>query len=210
MDSLELKIAVRRARAEYFGRTTQFVSIVGEPSPFGETVPGGVPLSSLVQMVGFAKESELAERVLDRLAPWFEISREVPGTFCDGKRRLRIDAVIRSKRVDSSDRDVTFGLEFKRIAPVDDDNQWPRLVAQSVSYTHVDWDGFGRLLVFICPGYDGAHSLGELLTQFGVGELVLLYRYGLTFRMSGQRIWSEHDGFIPGRHWKLDLKSGHR
>ena len=54
--------------------------------------------------------------------------------------------------------------------------------AQAVDYTHVDWDGIGRLIVFTCPsptspfkvsepGIDAAFLMSRLLWQLNVGEL---------------------------------------
>jgi hypothetical protein len=142
------QFAVRRARAEFHAEHADFRPLVGEASPFEPTV--GWVRPSHLPLTGFRNEGDLAEQVLSRLEPWFTVSKEVSGAYCDGGRRLRIDAVVQSKPVCPPTRDVTFAIEFKWPNPKQSLHYYTGWVAQAIDYTHVDWDGFGRLMVFTC------------------------------------------------------------
>ncbi|MBM7079114.1 hypothetical protein [Micromonospora humida] len=201
----------------------RFRPLAGEPSPFGEH-PRGDAYNAELSLDRFGSERELADRVLERLAPWFEIRREVTGRHCSG-RSLRIDAMLRPRDAGSwRDPDVAFGVEFK--LPGGDSGVGPYTgwVAQAVSYTHTDWVGYGRRLVLVCPGaaswLDSASGRdpdrGEVMIakrlcgQLGVGELVLRWATGLTILVNNGLVWSERRGLGVGRNWRLAVPSGHR
>jgi hypothetical protein len=197
-----------------------FRPLAGEPNPFGDP-PRGQPYLAELPLSKFRSEAELAERVAERLDPWFEVKREVWGTHCSG-RRHRVDAMIRPR--DSGrwkNPDVAFGIEFK--IPKDGVNAWTRWLAQAVSYTHTDWDGYGRRRILTCPGVTSwldedpsgsnpgrrdAFMAKRISGQLGVGELVLRWHYGLTILVNGEHIWSERYKVRRGQHWALNLESG--
>lgn len=200
-----------------------FHPLAGEPNPFGER-PRGRPTHWEIPLVDFASERDLADRVLARLAPWFFIDREISGLHCSG-RRLRIDAMLRPRQPEAwRDPYVAIGVEFKR--PGDSTRDYTGWISQAVSYTHVDWDGYGRRIVLTCPGaaswLDTDRSVidptdrrdvfvaKKLTGQLGVGELVLRWGHGLTILLNGDRIWSERDGLSRGQHWGLSVRSGSR
>jgi hypothetical protein len=113
-------------------------------------------------------------------------------------------------------RDVTFAIEFKWPNPRQSLHYYTGWVAQAIDYTHVDWGGFGRLMVFTCPpvldnfeGKGGYNVLERVLGQLGVGQLGLFAGHGLTFMLNGHRIWSERDGFMR-KNWSLKRKTGNR
>jgi hypothetical protein len=61
----------------------------------------------------FETEAELATWVLDELAPWFVVHREVAGTHWSD-RRLRLDALLVPKQPGPwKDDRPAFGVEFK-------------------------------------------------------------------------------------------------
>lgn len=97
--------------------------------------------------------------------------------------------------------------------------------AQAINYTHVDWDGYGRLLIFTCPspvrhfdkiepqhdGINAAFVMSRLLWQLGVGELAPLERDGWTLLGQGNHVlWSQTRGVHEGRTWSLVPKVGSR
>jgi hypothetical protein len=182
------------------------------------------PSTSEYPLDSFASEAELAQRVLDRLAPWFDIETEVRGTHCSG-RTLRIDAMLRPKDAATSWRnpDVAFGVEFKLPRAGSGINAYTGWIGQAVSYTHVDWRGYGRRIVLTCPGAaswldrfgDDGHRRDLLITkritgQLDVGELVLRWSHGLTILLNGENVWSERYGVSKGKHWSLNPRSGSR
>ncbi|HEY9474690.1 MAG TPA: hypothetical protein VIS06_12675 [Mycobacteriales bacterium] len=199
-----------------------FLPLAGEPNPFVEC-PGGHPWQSELPLDRFNSERELADRVLARLDPWFVVDREVHGVHCSG-RRMRLDAMLRPRNPGEwRNPDVAFGVEFK-IPDREDNYNVTAWFAQSVDYTHVDWAGYGRRIILTCPsvvpcpgqpgsGFHEEHLRGiypNLAGQFGVGELVLLWGYGLTIRVSTRRVWSERGGVRVGRHSWLNVRSGNR
>ncbi|MFF0729294.1 hypothetical protein [Streptomyces sp. NPDC004134] len=203
-----------------------FQPIAGEPSPF---VPSpGYPLSGQqVPLAGFADEATLAEAVLRRLAPWFHIQREVTGMHPTG-RPCRIDAVLRPRDAHMwKNRQVALGVEFKSWeSHVGNASRKDRIgwVAQSIDYSMADWNGYGRLPVFMCPdpfvrsrnpGEVPMDEVGEfidgLLGQYNVGFLTLFNGVGLTLFLYGSNtIWSERHGVAHGKNWTLAPRSGHR
>jgi hypothetical protein len=196
-----------------------FRPLAGEPNPFGDH-PRGVPYHAELPLDHFDSERTLADRVLERLEPWFHIRREVVGPHCSG-RELRIDAIIRPKGAAAwRNPAVSLGVEFK--IPKGGLNAYTGWIAQAVSYTHVDWPDCGRLVVLTCPGaatWLDARATTEshemliakrLSGQLGIGELVLRWAYGLTILLNGEHIWSERYGVARGRTWGLAPKLGHR
>lgn len=199
----------------------EFEPLAGEPSPFGEYVPGR-PFQAELPLTEFDSEREMTDRVLARLEPWFEIKREVSGIHCSG-RRLRIDAIIRPRDAERwRNPNVAFGVEFKMEPQHRSPQLYARWIAQAVDYTHVDWPGHGRLLVMTCPGagwwlepgadYDSQAVMvaRRLAGQLGVGELVLRWTHGLTLLVNGENVWCERRGVSKGKHWTLTPKTGTR
>lgn len=202
---------------------TAFRPLAGEPDPSGPVVSRGVHPYEL-PLSGFPSEAVLAEAVLNRLDRHFHVRREWPGTHCSG-RRMRIDAVIRPRDGSAwKDDVVTFGVEFKLPGPDAGTRAYTRWIAQAIDYTHVNWDGLGRLTILTCPGpalwldriqqdpaRDPTTSLARRLTgQLGLGELVLRWYQGLTIAINGEHIWSERHGVVRGRTWTVRPKTGSR
>lgn len=198
-----------------------FKPLADEPDPAGPP-PRGRPYNAELLLTHLGSEAELASRVLERLDPSFTIAREVTGTHCSGKR-LRVDAIIRPRDTGQwADPDVAFGIEFKH--PDRDLNRYTGWLAQSIDYTHVHWDGYGRRIILTCPGAaawldaDPQRPEGKpeivlakrLRGQLGVGELVLRWHNGLSILVNGEHVWSERAGVVRGRHWPLNLKVGSR
>ncbi|WP_204289144.1 hypothetical protein [Microbispora amethystogenes] len=218
-------------RADTAGYLPQFRPLAGEPNPFAELPRGAGPGSYEAELPlnGFSSEKELADRVLERLEPWFWVDQEVSGTHCTGVR-LRIDAMIWPRDFSQwKAPDVAFGIEFKAVRTgrtlYDPGlNAYTRWVAQAADYTHTNWDGYGRRLILCCPGvvsalkgYAGTRDArGDLLVakrlmgQLGVGELVLRWGQGLTILFNGERVWSERGGVSKGKYWSLRARSGSR
>lgn len=172
------------------------------------------------QLLAAGNERDLANRYLARLNQSFTVEREIRGTHCTGER-LRIDAVIRPRDPSGwKDPSCAFGVEFKRPPGSLDTNNFTRWAAQAVDYTHTDWDGYGRLMIFTCPAISphltiwGDRASGlvmRMLGQLGVGEIIETRHYGLTLMLHGShRLWSERDGVVFGRQWTLRVKVGSR
>ncbi|WP_399559037.1 hypothetical protein OIA45_49190 (plasmid) [Streptomyces chartreusis] len=201
-----------------------FEPLAGEPSPF-EQPPRGTPWDTVLPFPETGTEAELADRVLARLEPWFHITREAPGQHWTG-RTLYLDAILRPRRTDGwKNPQAALGLEFKRLAPGGQNvplGYATGYAAQCIDYTQTEWVGYGRIPVFTCPGamrwigrvndeYDyGAAMYTRLLGQFGVGELVLYWGFGLVFCLSGHPVWGERKGVIHGRNWGLEPRTGSR
>lgn len=105
----------------------------------------------LPELGAFPTEQALSDYVLGIMSEWFSIETEVDGRY-RGEELTRIDAVLRpldpSKWADES---PAFGIEFKLPKPDAGLKDYFKWAAQAVDYTHVDWDGYGRLQVFVCP-----------------------------------------------------------
>ncbi len=167
-------------------------------------------------------EAEFRERILARIRPHFEIELEVPGRFCNG-RRMYLDAVIRPKAPwEWKNPKVAMGLEFKRVDVSDALGNITGAIAQAEDYAHATWDRYGRIYVFLCPGYQlgirqtyrmSASRLDALLeyvshstAQRGVGELMEVTPYhGLALVHSGTHVlWSEKQGIMDGARHHMD------
>ncbi|MFC8986079.1 hypothetical protein [Streptomyces sp. NPDC057115] len=200
-------------------------SLAGEPDPYGPYLRG--PEWGQQVDLDFPSEAALSAAVLGRLSPYFHVEEQVHGTHWSGKR-LRIDAALRPREPEQWARqDVAFGIEFKNVAPNGDGgmNSFTRWAAQAVDYANTQWDDYGRMVVFTCPGVlpsgmvnhkhetpNSAHVrfTEGLLGQLGVGELVLQWGIGLAFRLQGVTVWSERSGVQKGRNWPLRPKAGSR
>lgn len=202
-----------------------FVPLAGEPSPF-EQPPSGTRWKTVLRFPETVTEAELADRVLARLDPWFHIAREVPGQHWTGST-LRLDAILRPRDPRGwKNPNAALGLEFKRLLSTDVRNDsmghTAGHAAQCIDYTQTKWSGYGRIPVFTCPGVmrwteriDDEHDVGaamytRLLGQFGVGELILYWGFGLVFCLNGNPIWGERKGLIHGKTWGLTPRTGSR
>lgn len=162
-------------------------------------------------------EQEFSTQTIERLRPYFDIRHEWWGT-CFGKR-VRIDALLKPNDLTEwKNKDIILGVEFKRI----DDNLKYKAVAQCIDYSYAEWDGLGRIPIFLCPGIPGNnlshierqkyyYPIAQLLCQFNVGEL-LETKHGLTLQMAGaNKIWSERRSGVFGcKTWNFKPKSGSR
>ncbi|MGD3112202.1 hypothetical protein [Streptomyces sp. YGL11-2] len=99
----------------------------------------------------FPDEKALAAFVLGKLDKWFHIEEQVPGRYWTGEE-TRIDAVLRPRDPEGwHDKEPAFGVEFKSLAPNSSTGDRYGWVAQAVGYTHCQWQGYGRLGIFLCP-----------------------------------------------------------
>jgi hypothetical protein len=211
-----------------------FIPLAGEPNPFAADIPRPsyrhiwkTPLD----FVGHQDEADLTRRVLARLDPWFFIEEQVPGAHCSGKN-LRIDAIVRPRQPEQwHNPNVALGLEFKTFNSVISEvstHDITGLTAQAIDYTHVDWQGYGRIPIFTCPGalrwlnpgtpgeddeenFDyAAFMYRHLFGQLGIGELLMYWGKGLTFQLNTHPVWTERNGPIYGKHWGLKARAGSR
>ncbi|MFF2464398.1 hypothetical protein [Streptomyces mirabilis] len=222
MESAFEETEVLRARA-----AEAFAPLAGEPTPFDDKDWGtGHSYGQQVPLTEFLDEETLTRGVLGRLEPWFRIHREVVGKHPTGPT-CRIDAVLTPRDAHRwKNPNVSLGVEFKawysHVARPDrrDTTGW---VAQAIDYAHVDWQGFGRMPVFMCPDPFKRHRsfnadlppvanfVDGLLGQYNVGYLALFRGVGLALLMQGQHmIWSERYGVSNGKRWSLRSKVGHR
>ncbi|MGY2080128.1 hypothetical protein [Modestobacter sp. SYSU DS0657] len=181
-------------------------------------VPAQDPPSPLPD---FADEHALADWAGDRLSRWFVVEREVPGVHCSG-RRFRVDAVIRPRDVTGwKDPQARFGVEFKLAGQRSfDTRNFTAWAAQAVDYTHVEWNGHGRLPLLVCPGLlshldvYGEHAtelVARMLWQLGVGQLFPIEHYGWTILGQARHVlWSERAGVMEAARWNLHLRLGSR
>jgi hypothetical protein len=135
----------------------------------------------------FLSERGLCEQVLRVLDRWFEIQREVTGSYWNGTR-VRIDAVLRPRDpVPWADERPAFGVEFKLPALNVSEGDYFHWAAQAVDYTHVEWNGYGRLQVFLCP----TPALAVLMTAAQIAE-------GRQWR---RKFASDREAQRSQRHW---------
>lgn len=151
----------------------------------------------------YPREEDLANTVLDQLSQHFFIQREVWGQHCTGKR-LRLDAALRPRDPQPwFDANPAFGVEFKNALVYSfDTRNFTAWAAQAVDYTHVNWAGYERLMIFTCPpvsmglktyGNDAARLMVRVLGQLGVGELGK-ESTGWTLWLNGDRLWQQGRG----------------
>lgn len=100
----------------------------------------------------------LPDQVLPRLAPYFNIHREVTGIHPSGKR-LRIDAIVTPRNPEAWARpDVSLGIEFKATTAIGRGDS-SRVIRQCLDYTLTDFKGFGiGLPIFYCPGFEAIEA----------------------------------------------------
>ncbi|MEW1907243.1 hypothetical protein AB0442_02145 [Kitasatospora sp. NPDC085895] len=198
-----------------------FRPLAGEPNPFTPVSDwrGG---ADEISLDGFESEADISAKVLSRLDPWFEVSPQVHGRHYTGVD-CYVDAVIRPRDPQAwHNPNIAMGIEFKRSAQGSrkDITSW---VAQSIDYAYIEWDGFGRIPVFMCPNpFPSRRSLKDpldplgffvdgLLAQFSVGYVALYRGYGLSLVLQGtHKIWSERYGVREGRNWSLHKRVGSR
>lgn len=161
-------------------------------------------------------ELDRRDWVLEQLSQWFDFELEVPGTHCSGQR-LRLDAVLMPR--DSSgwkDDRPAFGVEFKLPSPgrTSDFTAW---AAQSVDYTHTNWQGYGRLKVFMCPSpFVGLHQsewprlVVRMLGQLGVGDLCQIPYRGWALFLHDEILWDQSKGPVKSKYWSIRPRAGHR
>ncbi len=167
-------------------------------------------------------EAAFKARVLNILRDEFYIWTEVEGTHFSGKR-LRLDAVVAPKVTTAwKTPHVALGIEFKsEIRLSGGMKALTKWFAQCVDYAHTEWDGFGYLYVFACPGMiedmqspsagQSAWLLRRVMGQIGIGELRFDPRRGLSFYLhQDHRLWSQRDGVESGRFWTLTRTFGSR
>ena len=152
---------VRHAEMPELGSTA--VDLTG---PGRSATPGPFPAVGLVREAGgvmyprtlilpepgsFPNEKALAESVLNAMSKWFSVETEVRGRY-RGVETVRIDAVLRPLDPEPwADDDPAFGVEFKLPTAGMGDRDYFVWAAQAVDYAHTDWDGYGRLQIFVCP-----------------------------------------------------------
>jgi hypothetical protein len=152
-----------------------------------------------------ADEKDLADRVLAKLSPFFEIEREVRGEHCSGKR-VRLDAILTPHDQDGwLDDSPVLGIEFKVPEATRDVFRHMR---QAEDYAHATWPKYGHITIFTCPPFTQSipeifmpltpDGMARWLGQGGVGELGVT-REGLTFKVSGHKVWSEGEGVCQRR-----------
>lgn len=185
-----------------------------------------------------ATEPRLTEIVFQQLAHHFHLTPQVWGTHPSGER-MRIDAIaVPRDRTGWSRADIALGIEFKAPSGHRPDGTRERkdackIVSQCIDYTWTDWEGFGRVPVFFCPGfaevdylrytrgvYPGTdeafragtgYALAGLLGQNNAGELIEAPHLGWAFVMNAtHRIWTERFGIAEGATNKLIRDSGSR
>lgn len=99
----------------------------------------------------FANEAAFAQHVLQILDRWFHVEEQVTGRYWTGEP-VRIDAVLRPRDPQPwHDDHPAFGIEFKHQGQDTGIYSGYDWVAQASTYTHSEWDGYGRLGIFLCP-----------------------------------------------------------
>ena len=154
----------------------------------------------------------------ERLKPQWHIWREVWGhSIHDPSIRKRIDMVIKHRHLVNGTQFV-FGIEFKSPDQLDGTKKVTSWLRQSIGYTQCVWGKDKvRLPILVAPFLDD-HTVGDgffsvrMAGQFGIGELGIKQLgadYGkgtsnMMIRVSGERVWSEHEGWRLGVE-KMDL-----
>jgi hypothetical protein len=167
-------------------------------------------------------EAQFKQDTMLRIAPYFNIEKEVQGTHFSGQR-FRLDWIITPKQSYLwKTPDVAFGVEFKDGAALDGAKDSTKWLAQCVDYAHVNWDNRGYLFILMCPGfYDVGISeflsdsqfdfTSHLMGQLGIGELKIIPHYGWSIILQQKhRIWSELGGVRSGKTWSCKRSFGSR
>lgn len=159
-------------------------------------------------------EKEFAEWMFERLAPYFEVKEQVRGMNAEHDTILRVDAVITLKE----DPTKVYALELKKPVLGSKCIDAGHLLRQAVDYRYTIWNGYGKLPVLICPGFEGrlqtdgtAHPVRDYATYsriaaaFGIGELMFTYSGDLCIKFAGSHEhWYSHRGLTSdGRTWRL-------
>jgi hypothetical protein len=99
----------------------------------------------------YANEKEFVAAVLEDLSPFFHVQREVPGRYPTGEG-VRLDAVLRPRDPDPwFDDEPVFGVEFKSPSAYNGLRDNVAQIRQVVDYTYCEFEGYGRLGIFLCP-----------------------------------------------------------
>jgi len=160
------------------------------------------------------REKQIVDYWVKRLSKHFYIEQEVTGKHFSGKN-LRIDAIIRPKDTTNwANKDIAFGVEFKDIEFFKSDfdtKNYTKWMKQCVDYANTYFEGYGYLYILICPSRTPekySFSL-HLLSQLGVGQIVDSEYLGVTIMLNQtHKIWSEKNGVMEGKRWKLERKFG--
>lgn len=157
---------------------------------------------------------QLLEGILE---PHFTIEKEVVGTHAPTNSRLKIDMIVKPVATDEwADPNISIGIELKRHAGAfKDTKDYCKHAAQCVDYANTDWDchGFVYILAypsFIPPRAQDAHLLHRFFGQMGVGVIEDSESFGAAFLVNEHTMWSEKQGVVEAKRWKLKRKFGSR
>ena len=96
-------------------------------------------------------EKQLADSVLGDLTPYFCVQREVPGRYPTGQA-VRLDAVLQPRDPGPWFDDApVLGVEFKSVDAAAGYRDDVAATRQAVDYSYCEFDGYGRLGIFLCP-----------------------------------------------------------
>jgi len=168
-------------------------------------------------------EDALVNTVLAELSDCFEVHRQVSGIYPGGKR-MRIDSVLVPKDKEIwRNKDVALGVEFKS-SYLTESKDLSGALGQLIDYSLVEWEGFGQLPIFVCPGLRPRKSqyrkefaegyrygFSRVMKEFNIGELLPHSYYGWSFVMAGSHdMWTQLNGTCEGKLWGLKRKYGNR
>lgn len=163
-------------------------------------------------------EAEFVDMYVKRLEPQWHIFREVWGhSINDPSTRKRIDLVIEHKEMVGGTT-FMFGVEFKSPDQLNGTKKITAWLRQAIGYTQCVWGpNKHRLPILVAPLLDDRTSCYDwfairLAGQFGIGDIGIKHLYAdygkgasnMMIRVSGERVWSEHDGWRRGVE-KMDL-----
>lgn len=169
-------------------------------------------------------EKSYSQQVLQALDKYFIIQEQVRGMHYSGKR-MAIDAIIKPRDTSQwASKDIALGVEFKLTDNIREDaRKFTGWVAQCVDYANTNWDEYGLVHVFACPGIDikdlpiefrnrsVVRFAERMMSQFGVGSLKHDTYLGHYLALQSDHvIWSERYGVQEGKRWKLERKYGSR
>lgn len=168
-------------------------------------------------------EDDLIEHALYELSPYFDIHEQVRGNLITGKQ-MRIDAIVTPKDKDLwKTKDIALGIEFKS-CHLDQTGALTGTLGQLVDYSLVEWDRFGQVPIFVCPGFKHRrtarnadftegfnYAFNRVMKEFNIGELLLHNWYGWSFVMANNHdMWTQRTGVTEGKKWSLIRKYGNR
>ena len=149
-------------------------------------------------------ETACTKVLLERLSEWFDITPEVTGEHVISGRRMRIDAILVPRFIESRPR---LGLEIKAFEgrKVVSINDYARHLKQCVDYMLCRFDGALLDMILAYPGlcWGPTHSsLFEntryvairLAAPFRVGELVWVPSNGFRIRVGDNTLWDSREG----------------